>query len=387
MIRIWTGAFTDGRWSETFDRSLDSDRTVIFVFGASRWADDDGPLAQLRHAFPRSHFMGCSTAGEIWGTKVLDESIVAAAMRFDSSNLRIASLALDSQPDACALGTRLATELDAPDLAGVFVLSDGLGINGSALTRGIRYALGNRVPVTGGLAADGPRFSRTWVLDRGRPKTGVVAALGFYGDRLRMRHGSGGGWDIFGHERVVTKASGNVLLELDGRPALDLYRRYLGDRAAGLPATALLFPLAIRPSDDTWSPSTEMVARPTTLVRTILGVDEGNRSMTFAGDVPTGWRAQLMRANFDRLIQGAGDAAGRVMHARGNPAICIAVSCVGRRLVLGTRSEEELEMVMDAVPPGTRQLGFYSYGEISPLARTGCDLHNQTMTLTTLEET
>jgi hypothetical protein len=96
-----------------------------------------------------------------------------------------------------------------------------------------------------------------------------------------------------------------------------------------------------------------------------------------------------MCANFDRLIQGAGEAA---LSTRGSGApspasLAIAISCVGRRLVLGERAEEETEAVLEVLPPDARQIGFYSYGEISPYASGHCDLHNQTMTLTTISET
>jgi hypothetical protein len=194
---------------------------------------------------------------------------------------------------------------------------------------------------------------------------------------LRVGHGSRGGWDIFGPERRVTRSDRNVLHELDGRPALQLYKEYLGDRAAGLPATALLFPLALRESR-----SSEK-----SLVRTVLSVDEATQSMTFAGDVPEGYLAQLMKANFDRLIQGAADAALQASPAsNGAPTLSIAISCVGRRLVLGERIEEEVEAAIELFPPNTRQVGFYSYGEISPFATGRCELHNQTMTLTTVAE-
>jgi hypothetical protein len=184
---------------------------------------------------------------------------------------------------------------------------------------------------------------------------------------------------MFGPDRVVTRSEGNVLYELDGRPALQLYKDYLGDRAAGLPATALLFPLALR----------EASGADKNLVRTILAVDEARQSMTFAGDIPQGIRAQLMRANFDRLIQGASDAAslaGGSRNGTDGETLAIAISCVGRRLVLGERTEEEVEATLDVLPAGSRQIGFYSYGEISPYATGACDLHNQTMTLTTLAE-
>jgi len=258
------------------------------------------------------------------------------------------------------------------------VLSDGLQVNGSELVRGMNSILPASVTVTGGLAGDGDRFKRTWVIADRRLTPGFVAAVGLYGDAVRVGHGSKGGWDAFGVERRVTRSRGNVLFELDGRPALQLYKEYLGERASGLPAAGLLFPLTLRsaPSDDK------------RLVRTILAVDEATQSMTFAGDIPEGYYAQLMCANFDRLIQGASEAAlstgNRV--ATGPAPLAIAISCVGRRLVLGERAEEETEATLEVLPPGTRQIGFYSYGEISPYTTGHCDLHNQTMTLTTISE-
>jgi len=169
------------------------------------------------------------------------------------------------------------------------------------------------------------------------------------------------------------RSTGNVLYELDGKPALRLYKEYLGERASGLPATALLFPLAMRVERGDEKQ----------LVRTVLAIDEAAQSLTFAGNIPTGSFVQLMRANFDRLVQGASDAAtmGRVGRTLDGDLLALAISCVGRRLVLGERTEEELEAALAAFPPGARQVGFYSYGEISPFASGPCDLHNQTMTL------
>jgi hypothetical protein len=232
------------------------------------------------------------------------------------------------------------------------------------------------VVVTGGLAGDGPRFARTWVVTERGPEQNRLVAIGLYGERVHVGHGSKGGWDKFGPERRISRAVGNVLYELDGQPALALYKEYLGEQASGLPATGLLFPLAVRvPGDE-----------PKPLVRTILAVDEEKQSMTFAGDVPEGAFAQLMRANFDRLVQGASDAASLATIDTAGPVLSIAISCVGRRLVLGDRAEEEVEATLHVLPRGATQLGFYSYGEISPYANGRCDLHNQTMTLTTIAE-
>ncbi len=275
-------------------------------------------------------------------------------------------------------GEMLAHQLYEPGLRSVLVLSDGISVNGSALVRGLNAILPDSVVVTGGLAGDGERFGRTWVIKDGVPESGYISAAGFYGESIRVGHGSKGGWDIFGPERTVTRSSGNILYELDGKPALQLYKEYLGDRAEGLPASAMLFPLALRAE----SGSAKQI------VRTVLGVNEAHNSMVFAGDIPEGYRAQLMKANFDRLVDGASFAAQQVWDSssQGTPQLAIAISCVGRRMVLGERTEEELEAACEILPKGTWQIGFYSYGEISPFTTGQCDLHNQTMTLTTISE-
>ena len=203
-----------------------------------------------------------------------------------------------------------------------------------------------------------------------------MTAVGFYGSRLRVGHGARGGWTIFGPERLVTRSEGSTLFELDGEPALTLYKDYLGDLAAGLPAAALRFPLALRESPESDKH----------LVRTILAVDEEEQSLTFAGDLPQGWMAQLMRANFDELVAGAEDAADVAGVEATQNGLVIAVSCVGRRLVLGEAAEEEVEATLERLPTGSTQVGFYSYGELSPFASGACDLHNQTMTLLVIGE-
>ena len=354
---------------------MDSERTLLLVFGAPTYFEERTPFRDLAAAFPRSHMLGCSTAGEILGEKVLDGSVVVGVVQFEKAILRQVTRTVEATDDLAAVCERVAGELDGPELAGIIVLCGGVGLNGSDVPRGLRRVLAGRIPIAGGLAADGDRFGRTWVLRDAEPRVGVVSAVAIYGSSARIGHGSRGGWDIFGPERLITRSRANVLYELDGKPALDLYRKYLGERAAGLPAAALLFPLAVR--------TTPHEAH---VVRTVLAIDEAERSLTFAGDVEQGALALLMRANFERLIKGAADAGAAAAVPCEGPTCRVAISCVGRRLVLGSRTEEELEAALELEPPQTQQLGFYSYGEISSRGLAGCDLHNQTMTVTTLGE-
>ncbi|MBM3677481.1 MAG: hypothetical protein FJW96_06300 [Actinobacteria bacterium] len=369
------------RWSRAgWDHplpALDGPSTLVLAFGDSALGSEAEPWGDLRDAYPQAAVLGCSTAGEILGDAVLDGGLTVAVARFEDTRLAVASVPV-AGTDSHDIGRELGARIVAadPDVKAVFVLSDGLAVNGSRLVQGFTAACRPEVAITGGLAADGDRFQRTWVVVDGAPAEGHVTAVGLSGPRFRVGHGSRGGWDIFGPERRVTRAEGNVLFELDGQPALDLYKHYLGARAAGLPATALLFPLAVR-----YGPHDER-----RVVRTILGVDEESRSMTFAGDIPEDGLAQLMRANFERLIDGAGRAAELALVDVDGPSLTVAISCVGRRLLLGERVEDELEAVVSAFSPGTAIAGFYSYGEISPITAGTCDLHNQTMTLTSFSE-
>jgi hypothetical protein len=361
---------------------------LVLVFGAPAVLRQEHLTAAIRGDYPDAHIFGCSTAGEICGTQVSDDSLVVTAVRFEHTLFRSAQVDLARTPDSFQAGEQIAKALPATmrdeatgaheKLAHVLVLSDGLKVNGSDFVAGLTGHLPEGITLTGGLAGDGARFGQTLVFKDGVASEDTVAALGLYGHRLKVGFASLGGWDSFGPERLVTKSKGNVLYELDGQSALGLYKQYLGEHAKGLPATGLLFPLSIRGESGE-----------TPVVRTILSVDEAAQSMTFAGDVPEGSYARLMKANFDRLIDGATGAA-RTSHqalASGTTELALLISCVGRKLVLKQRIEEEVEAVRDVLGEGAALAGFYSYGEISPFTPGArCELHNQTMTITALSE-
>ncbi len=371
-----------GGWSLDALPPLDSEHTLVIAFGASDLIETPTPIHEIARAYPNSHVIGCSTAGEILGTALFDNSLSVGVVQFEHTSVATAIAPIRAANESYAAGESLAQQLydtpHLPPLQSILIFSDGMNVNGSALVRGINAVLPSSVIVTGGLAGDGERMERTWIIKDGAPQSGFISAVGLYGERLRIGHGSKGGWDIFGPERLVTRSEGHILYELDGRPALQLYKEYLGERAAGLPATAMLFPLALRADSSTQK----------SIVRTILAVDETAQSMIFAGDIPQGSLAQLMKANFDRLIDGAADASlmTQKRHQQAGSVLSIAISCVGRRFVLGERTEEELKVAFDVLPEGTQQIGFYSYGEITPYGIGHCDLHNQTMTLTTISE-
>lgn len=365
-------------WQSHPPGRLGAPAQLVIIFGSTTLLQSQQQLDVIRSAYPHACLAGCSTAGEICGTEVSDDSLVVTAIHFAHTRIAGTQISVAQCANSADAGERLAAALPSQDLVHVLVLSDGITVNGSELVRGMLARLPPGVQVTGGLSGDGARFQQTLVFVDSAPQEGRIAALGFYGNRLKVGYGSLGGWDPFGPERLITRSHGNVLYELDNQSALALYKRYLGEAAAGLPATGLLFPLSLR-----------MGEADRGVVRTILSINEREQSMTFAGDMPEGAYARLMKANFDRLVDGAHEAAKTSYEAIGStpPGLAILISCVGRKLVLKQRTEEEVEAVRSVLGDHTVLTGFYSYGEICPAAPNAtCELHNQTMTITTFSE-
>lgn len=352
--------------------------TLLLLFGSRELLSSSGIFEALRQKYPSACITGCSTSGEILGEQVTDDSIALTAIHFEKSRLRWTEVDLDDLAgDSEAAGRTLAAALPAEGLRHILVFSEGLRVNGTALVQGMDAVLPRGVTVTGGLAGDGTAFGETVVISpTSGPESALIVAVGLYGDALRIGYGSKGGWNTFGVDRLVTRSTNNILYEIDGQPALELYRSFLGDKAAELPASGLLFPLSMRASEN--EPP---------VVRTILAIDDREQSLTFAGDIPQGSYVRLMKSNVDRLIDGAAGAAEFAAQQSGSSTeLALLVSCVGRKLVLKQLVEEEVEVV-SAMLGKPAITGFYSYGELAPSAESAnCALHNQTMTITTLSE-
>lgn len=374
-MKIRQQIFEHGRWTTLSDDGVSKPQLVLY-FASAEICRNQSPYQQLHRQFPTAHIAGLSTGGEILSDEVFDDSLAATIIEMEHSRIATGCLKLTENLSSFKAGQDLVRQLPQEGLRLVWLLNDGLNVNGSELIRGCRELLHSEVMITGGLAGDGPDFSTTYTGCNAEPVSEQLVALGFYGDRLQISASSFGGWDSFGPQRTVTRSDENVLYELDGQPALELYKHYLGDEAENLPGSGLLFPLSIRPS----------LQEESAVVRTILAVDEINNSLTFAGNIPEGYSAQLMRGNFDRLIEGAANAAESLQQRQGR-GLALLVSCIGRKLLMGQRINDEVEAVADILGPEIALTGFYSYGEIAPNGYTGqCELHNQTMTITLLQE-
>ena len=365
----------DSTWKMAVS-SIDIEPSIIMLFVSPLFENKQQLLDELVKLYPKSTIIGCSTAGEISDTKVSDYSVSLTAIQLEKVNHKLEQVAVKSMDHSFDAGAALANKLMDKDLKHVIVFSDGLNVNGADLVSGLQKQLPN-ISITGGLAGDGADFNETFVIANSKISDKLIVGLGFYGDGLKVGYSSKGGWDSFGMERLVTKSDKNILYELDGLPALKLYKSFLGENAKNLPGSGLLFPLSMRVNENDYP-----------VVRTILGINEEDQSLTFAGNIPKGSYTRLMKANVDRLIGGAAKSAKKAHCATKNDAeLAILISCVGRRLVLKQLVEEEVEVVKDIVGNTPKITGFYSYGEIAPFGKfSPCELHNQTMTITTLTE-
>ncbi len=381
MIKVEQKNWTkEAGWTPIGVKKLDAAPQIVFAFGARMLVEDQAMYQQIRDFYPGAFLILCSTAGEIQDTEVRDNSIALTAVHFEKSLVRFSETDIDGTEDSLNIGKRLAEYLPVEGLVHAMVFCDGLNVNGTLLVKGINQNLPANVSVTGGLVGDGADFKKTVVGRDGPGQTKKVVLLGFYGEALRVGFGSLGGWDPFGGEHAITKSKGNVLLELDGKPALTVYKEIMGEKAAELPSAGLLFPLRLQTEKGT----------DTEVVRTLLGVDEKDQSVTFAGDMPEGAKARFMKANFEKLIEGAAGAGNHSLERLGgvSPQLAVLVSCIGRKLVLKERANEEIRAVRSVVGDASAITGFYSYGELCPSAakEKQCLLHNQTMTITTFRE-
>jgi hypothetical protein len=350
---------------------------LVLAFGERVFLEKVLPYKKIKDLYPKADIVICSTSGQISNTSLIENNIVATAIDFEKTAIKVSEIDILNNSDIQELGNIIKKDFFSEGLKSIFILSEGTFVNGTELINELIKQTKETVPIFGGLAGDEYKFEKTIVGLNGDATQGKIVAIGFYGDAIQFGFGSKGGWSDFGPEREVTLSEKNVLYKIGDRFALDLYKEYLGKYAEELPASSLYFPLSMKENINAES-----------VVRTILSIDEEKKSMTFAGNIPQGSFVRLMKGNLDKLIDASYNAALQIFSEQSTkPELALLVSCVGRKVVLGNRIEEELEVVKEVFGDNTLVCGFYSYGEISPtLKKVACELHNQTMTITTIYE-
>jgi len=352
---------------------------LVLVFGSVKRFGEAKLQSTLKERYPTAQIIGCSTSGEITASGVFDDSLQITAVLWEKTVQRVTHTKMSGMQNSFETAAGLAKQLKADSLKAVLVYSDGLNVNGSELLEGFKSVLGE-IPIMGGMAGDGFNFSKTVQIFNESIGDGLVIAVGLYGNHLIAATGVGRGWKPYGPPRKVTKSEKNIVLELDGKPALPLYNLYIGAHSAkDLPGSGLKFPFAI----------IEEGKRDIEKIRTLLAIDPKTNSLTFAGNVDEGETVRFCQSTHDRLVEGAGDAAHLVkdntnMNQNG---LAVCVSCVGRKGVMAELVADEVKLVQQILGNQTAITGFYSYGEFAPRPDTSDSvLHNQTMTIGYLSE-
>lgn len=363
-------------WSVSSFPNGDPERMLALVFASPEFSEHSAVLEQLRTHYPGLQIAGCSTAGNIIGEQLSDHSIVVTLIQFDSATFRVETFDCSQAKDSRKVGTQIGRTFASDGLRHILIFSDGLNVVGSELVSGVQAVLPPRVKVSGGLAGDEDRFGKTFTIDKNGISDHKVVAVALYGEKLSITSGTAGGWIPFSAEQIVTRSEGNIVYELDGRSALACYHDYLGQSSSELPAIGLKYPLLVRSNSEAnlWT------------VRSVLGVNDEEGSLTFAGTIAQGATVRLMYAHKEAIIHAAGTACDLAWHQQRGSKLALGVSCVGRRLVLEDRVAEELHEAKTKLPLGTRMIGFYSYGEICPHRSGELEFHNQSFTVTLLGE-
>lgn len=355
---------------------------LVLIFGSMKRFSDSNLTKQLRERYPIAQIVGCTTSGEISAQGVFDDSLQITAIMWEKSQQKVLSTKMNDMQNSFDVAASLARQLKDDNLRTILLFSDGLHVNGSELLDGFQSVLGD-TPIVGGMAGDNAAFVKTLQMVNETISDNLIIAVGIYSNNLVTANGALGGWKPYGPPRKITKSVKNVVYEMDNKPALSLYKLYIGDAyAKGLPGSGLKFPLAI----------IENGKRDVEKIRTLLAVDNTTGSLTFAGNVEEGETVRLCQTSHDRLVEGASGAAKMIT---GNLAamttsqtgLALCVSCVGRKLVMAENISDEIIAVQNILGVQTAITGFYSYGEFAPRPNTTDNvLHNQTMTIGYISE-
>lgn len=375
-MKVEVNLYKDGTWQKELDTSLDSPNTLITVFSTSEFKDVEAGYVELCEKFPQAIITGCSTAGEIYENEVHEGSLSVAISKFEKTKLVPQYVQIDTLTESFDRGCKLAKKFDKKGLKSLFVLSDGLSVNGSRLVEGFNHVFNSNVIITGGMASDDSKFEKAWVVVNKERKSHHVSSVGFYGENLEVDYTAEGGWKPLGVERLITSCNHetSTIYTVDNKPILELYKHYMGEQAKNLPTSGLQFPFLI--IDEEGDSKT----------RAVWEANEESQSIRVSGDVKKGNKIVFLRGSPNYIIKGAQKAAQNLTYNAQSPTLALTISCIGRKAVLKERTVDEIEILQESFHDNVFQIGFYAYGELSPQASGKCALHNQTMTIALIWE-
>ncbi len=359
---------------------------ALLVF-SSPLHDHEALVGGIVTVFGDVAMAGGTTAGEISGDGFSENSVVVLALKSDA--LRFVTdvyTGMRGNEYGCALNFVQAVKGRFHDgnALSLFVFPDGMGGDGVRVIEGLQAGMSHPIEIVGGFLGDNDRFFRTFQYCNGKVYQNAITGLLIIapsGLDVKTGTGVGSGFASIGNSMCCTESSGNVIEEIDHEPALDLYMELLGEgRSRRLPEVCLEYPFGLIES------TAQRPGPPYFQIRCGLSVDYEKKTITLAGAVPKGSAMTLTSGSRGDLINGARTAAERARDClKGyKPELIVVFSCVGRKIVLGRRVEEEVKVVKEVLGMSTPVIGFYTYGEIGPVDIMTEDLtdvrfHNETL--------
>ena len=338
------------------------DPDAALVFASTRF-DQEALLKGITSVTHDAKLAGCSTAGEILSDGPVRRSVVVMTIRSDSVQVAT-GLGLQMSQDSRQAGQEVARQVAQAKLIAphaFLMFPDGLSGNGADVIRGVQEVLGLSFPIVGGSAADDFRFTRTYQYFQDKVYTDSVPGVLLAGP-IAVGIGARHGWRPLGRPRQVTRALANIVQELDGHSAVNLYETYFGTAAAAVKSETLvdmsiLYPLGLPvPGEEEY------------LLRNILRIDP-NGSVIYAGEIPEGSEVRLMMGSKAKALQAARWAADQAVRsiAPRSPRFGLVFSSCSRSRLFGRQAGEEIEAIRRVMGETVPLIGFYDYGEQAPL--------------------
>lgn len=349
--------------------ALDGAKPAAGLLFCSINNDHGAILSRINAAFPGIELIGCTSDGEASSIgSFSEESLTFMAFASDAITMKAGlgrNVSADGDKSArMAAESALSALGDAPKLA--IALPESYMTNGAAFARGLSAAFGDGIPLVGGFSTDQLQLKDTRQFYKNEVLTDCAPLLVF-GGPLLCSSGCDSGFEPIGREGVVTAAEGNIVRQIDMKPASEFYKRYLGD-AVGDPAEYADYPLMVRENDEEGH-----------CIRSAVGMDGDEGAMVFLSEMRAGAKVRISEASRDMLVEGTRKSVLRAFESYPGkePTAALLFSCTCRKRLLGTRTKEELGIVKSVVSDSLPICGFYTYGELAPATPGGRTLfHN-----------
>ncbi len=365
---------------------ISGDPKILFVFAAREY-DRNELLKGVCSVSGTIPMIGGTTAGELSTKGFSTNSVVVLALNSNSLEFTT-GIGVDMGADELQCGKSLVADLSKKhtfdDALSLLVFPDGLGGDGCKVIDGINSALTDKLEIVGGCLGDGDEFGRTYQFYDGNVYEDSIPGLLISGkSSFRTGIGVRSGFESIGNKMFCTESDGNIVKKIDGVNALELYKELLGEeRSKRLPGIFLEYPFGL--IDEKVAISGEEYFQ----LRCGLTADENEGSISCAGSIPEGSAITITAGSRSDLINGARLAAEQAKTSLGDvrPKLTMVFSCVGRKLVLGRRVSEEIDVVQKTIGSDVPLIGFYTYGEIGPIDKDRNSLceakfHNETLVI------